>query len=505
MEVLASAVLGDIISRSISFFVARYHRRQTGGAAGESLERLRPLLARAQAIVVEAERRHITNQAMLRQLDTLRHGMFRGYYMLDAFTSRGHSEGEAMAKDEVSDEPTTRSPLCRFSPAKRLCLSARTPKKMVFGGKGLNELSKVLSSLEVIVSNMEEFLLFLKCYPPMRSETCTSYLVSEMCMFGRHTEYERIVSFLLQIGPPGKGNFGVLPIVGPVRVGKSTLVEHVCYDKRVRSYFSSIVFFTEDDLQGVKGNANVLQESGVIKYRSGASHGRLLVIMELIGDLENEIWRRLCFLLGHYGQGSKVIVTSRSERIMRLGTTQALKLNVLPREAYWYFFKMIALRNAGPKDHSELSSIAMEIADELNASFPSANIVGTFLRGNLDIQFWRKVLEHLREYNNKHLLMFGEHRIDLLRKGRPVYLWRMTDSSEALIAHRCYQVCSPQHKIPELSIHDILCGRAIPRGNFEVLAWKSQIPPFYSYLVSCSIATSRHTAVKKKRSRLQSI
>ncbi|KAM0874043.1 hypothetical protein ACQ4PT_037669 [Festuca glaucescens] len=122
MELLASAVLGDIISRSISFFLDRYYRRQTGGVA-ESLERLRPLLLRVQAIVEEAERRNITNQAMLRQLDMLRHGMYRGYYMLDAFTCRGHGEGDAMAKDEVRDESFT---LCRFRPAKRLPLSQDT-------------------------------------------------------------------------------------------------------------------------------------------------------------------------------------------------------------------------------------------------------------------------------------------------------------------------------------------------------------------------------------------
>ncbi|CAM0882828.1 unnamed protein product [Alopecurus aequalis] len=503
MEVIVSAVLGDIISRSVSFFVDRYRRLQTGGAE-ESLQRLRPLLLRVRAIVQEAERRDITNQAMLRQLETLTHGMYRGYFVLDVFTCKGQGrrEGEATAKDEVSDDSFA---LCRFNPAKRLCLSVRTPKSMLFGGKCLNELREVLSSLEMTVADMVEFVLFLNCYPRVCREPCSSYLVSDMGMFGRHTEYERIVSFLLQFGPPGTGNLSVLPIVGPVRVGKSTLVEHVCYDERVRGFFSSIVFFSRDDLEGMKATANALQDSGIIKYRNGASHGRLLVILELIGDLEEEIWRRLCSLLSHMAHGSKVIVTSRSARIVQFGTTHALKLNVLPQEAYWYYFKSIALRSAGPKDYQELSSIAMDIAAEQTASFLNANIVGTILSANPDVLFWREVLEHIREYNNKHLLMFGEHPLDLLRKDQPIYLWRMKDSSEVLIAHRCYQVCSTQHKVPKLTMHDILCGRAIPRKSFEVLAWKSQIPPYYSYLVSCSIVSSRHVVVKKKRSRLQSI
>ncbi|CAM0882465.1 unnamed protein product [Alopecurus aequalis] len=500
MELLASAVLGDLISRSISFFVDRYNRLQARGAE-ESLQHLRCVLLRVQATVEEAERRDITNQAMLRQLDALRHGMYRGYYVLDAFTCRGraHGDGDAGAKLLVRDSSFA---LRRFNSAKRLCLSATTPEKMVSGGKGLNELRKVLSSVEMIIADMEEFVLFLKCYPPMCRELYSSYLYSDMCMFGRHTEYERIVSFLLQIGPPGTANLSVLPIVGPVRVGKSTLVEHVCYDQRVRSCFSSIVSFTGDDLQGLKANADALQESGIVKYRNGASPGRLLIILELIGDLEEEIWIRLCSLLGHYAHGSKVIVTSRSERIMRLGTTQTLKLNVLPQEAYWYFFKMIALRNVGPKDYLELSSIAMEIAAELNASFMYAITAGNFLRANPDVHLWRKVLERMREFTTKHVLMFGEHPVDLLQKEQPIYVWRMTGSSEVLVANRIYQVSSPQHKVPELSMQDIVYGKAMPCGKSECLVWKSQIPPYYSYVMSCSIVTPQRMVVKK-RSRLQ--
>ncbi|KAM3332414.1 hypothetical protein ACQJBY_027927 [Aegilops geniculata] len=266
---------------------------------------------------------------------------------------------------------------------------------------------------------MKEFVVFLKCYPLLCRQPCSSYLSTDMCMFGRQMESERIVSFLLQVSPPGTANFGVLPVVGPARVGKSTLVEHVCYDDRVRGYFSSIVFLSGIDLQGIKENA--LQDSGVIKYRNGASHGRFLIVIELIGNLEKEMWTRLWFLLSHMAHGSKVVLTSRSERIMLFGTTQALKRNALPHEAYWYFFKMIAFRDAGPEDYSELSSIAMEIAAELNASFINANIVGTLLRANLSARFWCKALERIREFTAKHVLMFSEHPVDLMRKGRPIY------------------------------------------------------------------------------------
>jgi hypothetical protein len=125
MDAIVSAVLGDILSRSISFFVDRYRRLQTGGAE-ESLQHLRRVLLRVRATVEEAERRHVTNQAMLRQLDTLRHSMYRGYYALDAFTCR---DGE----DQVSYHSLSVS---KFSSAKRLCRSTSwTPNNMVVDGE----------------------------------------------------------------------------------------------------------------------------------------------------------------------------------------------------------------------------------------------------------------------------------------------------------------------------------------------------------------------------------
>jgi hypothetical protein len=104
---------------------------------------------------------------------------------------------------------------------------------------------------------------------------------------------------------------------------------------------------------------------------------------------------------------------------------------------------MIALRNAGSKDYPELSYIATQIATELNASFAGAKIIGTLLRANTNLRSWRKILARFRQSTAKHLLMFGEHPMDLLRKERPMHIWGMTGgSSEALVLHRCYQVRS---------------------------------------------------------------
>jgi len=199
---------------------------------------------------------------------------------------------------------------------------------------------------------------------------------------------------------------------------------------------------------------------------------------------------------------SKIIVTSRSEKIAGFGTSQALELKPLHREAYWYFFKTIALGSTDAMDQPELGSICMEMADLLNRSFIAANLFGGYLRAPCP-QFWQKVLKGIRHYTSMHLLLFGEHQSDLLANDRPVYFWRLPKTDAMLIAYNCYQACSSaqQHDLPKITLKEVQIGSTRPRGNFQVLAWRSNIPPYYSYLLNCGVQASSSLLRKQRRNK----
>ncbi|KAK8453557.1 hypothetical protein SEVIR_5G303232v4 [Setaria viridis] len=504
MEALVSAVLGDLISRSISFAVDRCcHRRRKGGIEDSPL-RLRRVLLRVQAVVEEADRRRVTNQAMLRQLQLMREGVYRGYYLLSAFKSQGAMQGKTQQDREVSHSSSSFA-LSQFNPAKRLCtVSARTTTANVASddtrreGDAEAELREVLTSLERMANDMKELVVFLSCYPPTRREPYSGHLWLENRMFGREAEQERIMSFLLETEPPvGTEDLGVLPVIGRARVGKSTLVEHVCLDERVRKHFSLIVFLGEGDIEdGNLSSPHQLGDNGIIKHRHlNSSAGKSLVVIELDGDdVDESTLGRILSALRRERTAPvrKILVTSRSEKIASFGTTRALELKPLPREAYWYFFKTIAFGSTDAGDQPELASVCMEIAGLLNRSFIAANLIGGLLRANPCSQFWRKVLKGYRDNTSMHLLLFGEHQSDLLAKDRPVYFWRLVPKTQSiLIVYSCYQVCSPRkHGLPKITANDVQIGRARPRGKFEVLAWRSHIPPYYSYMLSSEERTS---------------
>jgi hypothetical protein len=230
----------------------------------------------------------------------------------------------------------------------------------------------------------------------------------------------------------------------------------------------------------------------VIKHQNVALDGeRSLLIIELLGDVDRLAWKRLLQSAERcMTHGSKIIITSRSEKTVSFGTTEALRLNYLSTEAYWYFFRMLVFGSTDPEEHPKLTSIAMEIACEMCGSFIFAYVVATLLRANLSARFWCRVLRHLTEHRKKNLFLLGEYP---LVDGRPRYVWSMAKTpqgSEDIKFFICgdYQKRPDSHgEVPKITGVDLLSGTwsAMPQGKFEVLSWKSRIPPYYIYTANC--------------------
>ncbi|CAL5079423.1 unnamed protein product [Urochloa decumbens] len=473
METFISAVLGDLVSRSVSFVIERYYRRQTGTV--ENLQRLRWMLLRIQIIIEEAESRQITNQAMLRQLQMLREAMYEGSYLLDTVRYRMLHQ-QSSINYRSGDQSSSALSKLGSAKAKHVCLCSRRVS-MPSQGDGVEEVQEMVGSLHSAIDDMSEFILFLKSYPPISHGPYSKYMFIEKCMFGRQVEMEEAINFLLQPDPPGMESLQVLPIVGPVKVGKSTLVEHVCYNERVRNHFSSIML--------CDGYSTVSEGSRVVKKQTTrGSYERSLVILELANDFvpdERQCKRFYSSAGSHMPPGSKVIITSRSENIVKLGTTGAV----------------LAFGSTNPEEHPDLASIGMDIAETLDGSFMGANNICGLLRANLDPRYWRKILALQRNLVERNILHCGDHPHSLLQKSRAIYIWRMSNRT------MWFKVRYPDKRfqgndVPKIKLLDVQTGSAETRGKFEAIVWRSRIPPYYSYLMSCEMETPNLIAKKKR-------
>jgi hypothetical protein len=305
-------------------------------------------------------------------------------------------------------------------------------------------------------------------------------------------EMELVLNFLFHTPPCSSrpNRFDVLPIVGPRGCGKSTFVAHVCNDERVRDHFSQIAFFRH----GIFRDEDISIMTDGCTMRN-TQNRKLLIVFEVVGELNDDLWQRLCSLsTSSTASGSKIIITSRSDKIAKLGTMQTMTLKNLPHEAFWHFFKVITFGTTNPGMHPRLAYLAMEISKKLNGSLVAANVTARILRANFSINHWCKIL--------KHLSMVGEHPHDLLNvsKPQPVYLRRLGRISADLFISDQYQTCSSQEELPEITLQDVLYRGVKPQGSFRVLAWKSPLPPYRCYIFTCEIQQLQTRVVKRRRS-----
>ncbi|CAL5077623.1 unnamed protein product [Urochloa decumbens] len=372
MEIFLSAVLGELASRSIQFFI----NKSSTPKAMDVKDSLQRALLRAQVIIDEATGRHIRNQAMLQQVDMLRDAMHHGCYILDTFRYQSHD-------DKAKYQDTQ---------------------------------------------------------------------------------------------PHGSEELEVLPIVGPAKVGKSTLVAHVCKNERVRDHFSKILFLRDHDF--TDNGLTILREGCAMKHQNCISNMNNKKLMP---------------------RTSKIIIANRSANITEFGTTQALNLKYLSFEASWYFFKTIAFGSMDPEMHTTFGHVAMGIAKLFGKRFIGMNIIARVLRDNFDIRFWCKVLDFSRRLVQKYVSKFGVHPFDVINQNRPVHLGRMAIPFEDLVFYCVYQRYS-REEVPKIRVEDVIYGNVKALGKSEFLSWVSPIPPYYSYVVTCEVRELKHRAAKRKRS-----
>ncbi|CAL5091784.1 unnamed protein product [Urochloa decumbens] len=481
MEAVLTAILGEIANRSISFLIAKWSERKMPTNEDQMIHNLQHLLRRICAIVEEAEARRITNQAMVHQLNILRKEMYRGHFTIDNLRRKADEEYNK-SKDHAVSHPFA---LSKFNPAKRLFFSTGVTH-------GEKELHQVLYNLNEIVGDMSEFTIFLKNYPLYR-QPYRMHLILDKCMFGRQMEMDRIMNFLMLVEPSSTKRVGVLPIVGPAEVGKSTLVAHVCNDERVRNNFTRIMLTTQYDFED-KGLTTL--DDGVVVYYQNSSlyeNERTLSIIEFSEDIDEAAWKGYLASATCRSSVVKIIVTSRSNKIINFGTTQALVLNLLPPEAYWYFFKVLTFGSADPKDQPKLESMAMEICRCTDGSFVGANFVSGLLRDHLNGQYGHMVRASLRRLITTKTSSCAHV---IVNEKNPKYALRIA-TNECFAIYPCPESFADD-MIPKTTLFELVYGTVKCQGKFEVLALKSRIPPYKNYMYTCKMLKSIPTKMKHR-------
>ncbi|KAF7013012.1 hypothetical protein CFC21_027141 [Triticum aestivum] len=461
MEVAISAVAGELVSRFISFLMNKYcsnHQRSEEKLA----ERLQHLLMRVGTVVEEADARYIVNCGMITQLKMLSEAMYRGHRVVDTLRYKTHQESEGFNEVSINDSSSSLYLAIRFKRSRTA--TEKEDKAMRL------ESHDALESLEIAVANMAEFVVLLGGCERMSRRPYDIYLYTDNFMFGRQAEKQKLLSFLLHHNPPGDAP-AVLPIIGGVRVGKKTLVAHVCGDERVRSCFSSVLHLNGDSLLRV------------FDHGSTTFGVKMLVVIEFDSDVCDDDWKVFHSFAIRMCRGSKIIILSRIQRLARFGSVKPILLSVLSYDELSYLFKKMAFGSVDPAEHPRLVQIADEVTKELHkqGSLIAANAYAGVLRRNLDVQFWRCILDKGTRYTKRNLFLHGAHPSMLIEQGHPMDI---TDIALHPLSMTPYTSNVPiKEESPSVTLAELLADPSVrPEGDFNLIVCESRIPPHESFV-----------------------
>ncbi|KAK1660992.1 hypothetical protein QYE76_049151 [Lolium multiflorum] len=477
MEVVLSAAAGELVSRIFSFLRNKYS--ENACSEEKRVERLQQLLLRAHMVVEEADRRYITNSGMLLHLKILSRAMYNGYHAVDTYKCN-------QLIKEGSKEVTTTDSFASYlgTPLKRFRANSGISVHKVDNSCDLQD---ALVKLETLVSNMTEFVILLSgCESMMVRRPYDMYLYVDNFMFGRQTEKQQVINFLLQHNPLGSPS--VLPIIGGTLVGKKTLVKHVWNDEKVRSYYSSVLHINGDNFCTIDNER---------------TSGRTIVVVTFVSDVDDEKWKSFYRAVTCISTETKIIIVSRMESSARYGTMEPIRLSRLQDEEYNYLFKTLAFGSARAEDNPKLTLLAGEFIKLLGGSFVGAYSFAYTLRTDLRLQFWLSSLNLLKKPMKKNLSLYGEN-VYPFKQRYPIDLTDFLPSTAAplhIMPPRTEAEVS-ERKLPKIRLKDILVNPSLrPMGEFDLVTWESRIPPYTEFCSHVTPCAQQHlkTTLRRKR------
>ncbi|XP_058721600.1 putative disease resistance RPP13-like protein 1 [Vicia villosa] len=379
----------------------------------ELLEKLEITLLSLQSVLYDAEDKQITNPAVKKWLEMLQDAVFQA--------------------DELFDEFNTEALRCKAE-----------------GGQVLNKFSsyfkrfnkKINSKLQKLFGRLEHLRnqnLGLKegVSSCVRNITPTSpFLGDESAIYGRDDDRKKLKEFLLSEDGCDSGNkIGVISIVGMGGLGKTTLANLLYNDRDVKEKFKlrgwshipkdfDLVNITKTILESV--TSGTITDTDFVKLQAqlqqSLSNKKFLLVLDDIWYGNYVGWNKLSDIFNVGQEGSKIIITTRDERVV-LPMQKLIyvhHLRSLETGDSWSLLARHAFVEINYQQHPNLEEVGRELAKKCGGLPLAAIALGAILRF-MSPDRWSDVLkssiwEHTSE-DVKPSLLLSYHYLPVSLKG----------------------------------------------------------------------------------------
>jgi Leucine-rich repeat (LRR) protein len=296
--------------------------------------------------------------------------------------------------DAVSTEALRRKILTRDNKAKQVRIFFSKSNQLLYRLKMAPKIKAMRERLHAIDADRERF--HLKVRPVETSvggnRGNTHSFVRAEAVIGRDDDKKAVIHRLLDSNV--EDNVSILPIVAIGGLGKTTLAQLIFNDDQIQNHFQLQMWVCVSDPFHVQNIVEKILEAAtknkpqpvemntlVGKLKEEIDGKKYLLVLDDVWNEDHEKWSELKEVLMGGASGSRILVTTRSEKVARIsGTVQSYSLRGLKEDESWCLLKQLAFeKGKEPEETSSIAVVGREILKKCSGVPLAIRTIGSLL------------------------------------------------------------------------------------------------------------------------------
>nr|GMD49439.1 putative disease resistance protein RGA3 [Ipomoea batatas]GME13786.1 putative disease resistance protein RGA3 [Ipomoea batatas] len=400
---MADALISSVVEQLINILKHQAQELKRALGVEKEIANLSSKLEKIREVLDDAEKRSFKEKGIKLWIENIQDFSYQVDDVLDEWRTR-------TLRQQIESPEASRS---SFLPSrfhyKRFAMHRDIAKKIKELDSTLDRITKEKDQFKFDYASHTSAVSHSDHQELMRVTTAFDVDVSEIQ--GRKSDASALIGKLVEnSGEEARNGNGppVISIVGTGGIGKTTLALLVFRDEQIKTHFDERVWicvsYPFDQIKIAKAIVESTTKSStdltqlqllLEKIQSTLSRKRFLLVMDDVWTEQDEEWNPLKNSLKDGLPGSRILVTSRSERVATMmGSVYLHQLDLISDSDAWLLLSRIAFSQRREDDYEKLKDIGQKIAQKCKGLPLAARVMGSLLRFKYTKDDWQNVLDN---------------------------------------------------------------------------------------------------------------